>query len=184
MAASPVAHFRMVDRKAIKAQFFDCRRHRATLFLPFAERPAGKVLCVVGQNPSAADECVADRTIRYLEELIYYKHPEYAALLILNLYSRVDTTKSATADLLHSTCADVFDRSIDEREDFLLVYGKLRNEGAYKFPERAQVVLNAMKGKRLFQLDIGTAYPPHPGNPKILYRNFSVSLAPLGASQS
>lgn len=173
----------MVDKASIRTQFFDCRRHRATLLLPFAGRVAGKVLCVVGQNPSAADEDDADKTIRYLEELIYCKHPEYAALRILNLYSRVDTRKSAVADLLNSTCADIFNRALDEHDDFLLVYGKLKNEGAYKFPERAQVVLDAIKGKRVFQLDVGTEYPPHPGNPKILYRNFGISLAPLGASR-
>lgn len=176
-SAQTVKHFSMVDNAAIKAKFFDCRRHRATLFLPFLGRTTGKTLCVVGQNPSAADEHVADKTIRYLEELIYRTQPEYAALLMLNLYSRVDTAKSATAQLLHNSCVRLFSRALDELEDFLLVYGKPKNEGAYKFQKRAQVVVDAIKGKRIFKIDVGTSYPPHPGNPRILYQNYAVPLA-------
>lgn len=180
--ARPVAHFNMVDRAAIKPEFFDSRAHRATLFLPFIGRTSGKTLCVVGQNPSAADEHVADKTIRYLEELIYRNRPEYSALLMLNLYSRVDTTKSETTQLLHESCTRLFSLALDKNDDFLLVYGKLKNEGAYRFPERAQIVADALKGKRILKLDIGTSYPPHPGNPRILYRNFSIPLAPLNGN--
>jgi hypothetical protein len=171
-----IAHYPTVDLSSIKHKFFDGKRHRAYLFLPFQRPTASKTLCVIGQNPSAADEFVADKTIRYLEELIYRNHPEYAALLILNLYSRVDTTKSETTDLLHESCANLFNDAIDEHEDFLLVHGKPKNEGAYKFPERARFVANSLIGKRVLKLDIGTPYPPHPGNPSILYRNFNVPL--------
>lgn len=179
MAALQIPHFCMVDKTTIEARFFDRKRHRATLFLPFAGRGTGKVLCVIGQNPSVADECFADKTIHYLEKLIYCKHAEYAALLILNLYSRVDKKKSATNNLLHSACVDAFNCALNEYQDFLLVYGKPKNQGAYRFPERAKLVMGALKGKKVFQLGTDTDYPPHPGNPKILYRNFDISLAPL-----
>jgi hypothetical protein len=183
MAFERIEHFNMVDKSAIQAKFFDNRKHRATLRLPFLERTNGRTLCIVGQNPSAADERVADKTIRYLEELIYRNHSEYDTLLILNLYSRVDSTKSATVDLLHADCAELFNRALSENDDFLLVYGQIRNEGAYMFPERAQIVANALKGKRIFKLDVGTSYPPHPRNPRILFKNFSVALAPIDVTR-
>lgn len=174
-----VEHFNFVERNAIRSEFLVQRTHRATLFLPFRGRPIGKTLCVIGQNPSSADENVADKTIRYLEELIYRNHAEYVALLIVNLYSRVDTKKLATTNLLDEGCERLFNAALEEHEDFLLVYGKLKDQGAYRFPERAKVVANLLKGKRTFKLDIGTPYPPHPGNSKILYRNFELRIAPF-----
>jgi hypothetical protein len=175
----PVPHFQWIDKPAIEARFFDHRKHRASLRLPFIGRTTNRTLCVIGQNPSAADENVADKTIRYLSELIYRTRQEFSALLILNLYSRVDTTKSEKNEILDSRCVQVFDDAVQTNQDFLLVYGKLRKEGAYDFPSRARAVSQALMSKNVLQLDLGTQYPPHPGNPKILYTNFTVRLAPL-----
>jgi hypothetical protein len=174
--AQKIPHFDMVDKSAIKAQFFDDQNHRATLFLPFVGRTSQKTLCVIGQNPSAANELYADKTIRYLEELIYCNRSEYGALLVLNLYSRVDTKKAATNGLHNEHCDRLFDTALREHTDFLLVYGKLKREGSYNFPARARQVLSTIKSQSVWKLDIGTAYPPHPGNSKILYNNLSVTL--------
>ncbi|HSV57432.1 MAG TPA: DUF1643 domain-containing protein [Variovorax sp.] len=176
---APVPHFELVDKSAIKAVFSGDRCHRATLHLPFAGRQGSKTLCVIGQNPSAADEQWSDKTIRYLAELVYRTLPQYGALLVLNLYSRVDTTKSESGTLLDERCEQLFMDAIRAHEDFLLVYGKLRNERAYRFPERARAVESELHSKNVFKLDIGTPYPPHPGNSKILYRNFNVKVAPM-----
>lgn len=173
-----VPHFDQINKSAIQAQFFDERRHRATLRLPYIGATWQKTLCIIGQNPSAADEKNADSTIRYLEELIHRTHPEYSELLVLNLYSRVDTTKAETSGILDARCESIFDATLEGNEDFLLIYGKLKNEGAYKFKERARHVSDLLKSKNVFKLDLDTPYPPHPGNPSILYRNLSVQLAP------
>ena len=86
--ACAVPHFDKVNKADIKAQFFADRKHRASLYLPFTHRKAEEhVLCVIGQNPSEADENCADKTIRYVEELIYRTRSEYSALMILNLDS-------------------------------------------------------------------------------------------------
>jgi hypothetical protein len=171
-----VPHFDKIDTAGIDACFIHGRQHRAYLRLPFTSRKAGKTLCVIGQNPSAADAQNADKTVRYLEELVFRNHHEYSAILVLNLYSRVDTNKSATHDLLHCLCLEYFDAALRVHDDFLLIYGKLKNEGAYRFRERALHVSKALTGKNVFKLGLNTDYPPHPGNPKILYRNFSVQL--------
>ena len=176
MKSPVIPHFEKIDKKAIRAQFFDDGKHRATLHLPFIESTSQRTLCVIGQNPSAASEENADKTIRYLEELIYRKHPEYGSLLVLNLYSRIDTPKVETFDLLNVNCATIFDIVLRDNSDFLLVYGKLKNEGAYRFPERAKHVAAALKSKKVLQLGLNTPYPPHPGNPKILYGNFEIQL--------
>lgn len=178
MARRRIEHFEMVDKPAIRSQFFDNRNHRATLALPFVGRTA-KTLCIIGQNPSAADEQYADRTIRYLEELVYRTCPAYGVLLVLNLYSRVDTNKSMTSDPLDERCARIFDNIINYHQDFLLIYGKAKSKGPYKFAERSREVANKLCSKNVLKLDIDTPYPPHPGNRNILYRKFDLSLASI-----
>jgi hypothetical protein len=179
MKSTPIVpHFEQVDHASIQAQFFEDRKHRALLRIPLRRDGKKRTLCIIGQNPSSADENNADSTIRYLEELIYLTRPEYTELLVLNLYSRVDTTKAETQNLLNCHCVEIFESTLCEHQDFLLVYGKLKNEGAYKFPERALEVAAALRGKTILMLGLGTPYPPHPGNPRILYRNFDVQLEP------
>lgn len=173
-----VRHFNEVDHAAIEAKFFEGRKHRAFLRIPFRRSGKERTLCVIGQNPSLADENEADSTIRYLEELIYTKQPQYTELLMLNLYSRVDTTKAETDDLLNLECAKLFDSALSKNNEFLLVYGKMKNEGAYKFPERALEIAPLLRDKTQLMLGLGTSYPPHPGNPRILYRNFNIQLVP------
>ena len=73
--ARPIQHSAQVDSSQIRAKFFDGREHRACLWLPFVGRQDRKALCVIGQNPSAADKKRADKTVRYLEELIYLLNP-------------------------------------------------------------------------------------------------------------
>lgn len=177
MKSKPIVpHFEQVDCPSIRAQFFDERKHRASLRIPFLTSEKRKTLVIIGQNPSLADENKADKTIRYLEKLIYLTRPEYTELLVLNLYSRIDTTKAETEDLLNHDCAEIFDSALDEYQDFLLVYGKLKNQGAYKFPDRALGVAAALQAKNTMMLDLKVSYPPHPGNPRILYRNFDINL--------
>lgn len=172
-----VPHFAEVDMSSTKAQFFDKGSHRATLLLPFVGRRGNRTLCVIGQNPSSANEQHADKTIRYLEEFIYRNYPEYSALLVLNLYSRVDTKKSATGNPLNTQCAQIFNELVSKHGEFLLVYGRLKNKGIYRFPQRAAEVEARLSSKAVYKLDVGTEFPPHPGNPAICYNNFDVRLA-------
>ncbi len=172
----PIPHYKFVDNSSIKAEFFDDNSHRATLFIPFIGRPTHETLCVVGQNPSKANEYFSDKTVRYIEEFVYNKLPQYGSILIINLYSRVDTKKHQSNDLYNEDCNASLKYAIKTHNDFLLIYGKLRNEGAYRFPERAREFNKMIRGKRLFKLDLNTIYPPHPGNRKILYKNFNIEM--------
>ena len=172
----PVPHYEQVNTSAIESKFSTDRLHRAKLHIPFLGNRGSKTLCVIGQNPSAADELYADKTVRYLEELIYRKNPEYASVLVLNLYSRIDTTKSETEDTLDSECSRIFFAAIEEHDDFLIFYGKIENQGAYRFRDRAREVASSLGTKNVLKLGLDTSYAPHPGNPRILYHNFDIQL--------
>lgn len=171
-----VRHAAHVDLARVEARFSPDRRHRALLHLPFRGR-RGPTLCVIGQNPSAADETVADRTIRYLEDYVATRVPRYAGLLILNLYSRVDTHKAATRGLTTPAMDALFLQAVAEHRQFLLITGRLVVEGAWDFPARARRLRALLADREVYKFDLATPYAPHPGNPRILYHNFDVTLA-------
>jgi len=171
-----IKHFDKVDLSRIQATFRSGRQHRAKLHIPFLERAGTRTLCVIGQNPSAADEQQADKTVRFLERYVFEKLPQYSQMLMLNLYSRVDAKKTATTGLNHSGCEKLFHEAIAQHEDFLVVFGKLRNQGAYKFPERARSLKLLLAGKHIYRLGLPVNFAPHPGNRAILYNNTDIGL--------
>jgi hypothetical protein len=174
----PVPHSEHVDIQNVQSCFFDERAHRAYLKIPFLGDRGSRSLCVIGQNPSAADEHEADSTIHYLEELVFLSHNEYRQIIILNLYSQVDTSKTADEPALHPECARIFEEIVADESDFLVVFGKLKNHRHYRFQDRAREIEPLLRSKHVFKLDVGTSYAPHPGNPKIIYNNFELDFSP------
>ena len=174
----PVPHYVRVDLQNVQSRFFEGRTHRAFLRIPFLGERGTRSLCVIGQNPSAADESEADRTIRYLEELVFVRHAEYRQIVVVNLYSQVDTWKTNDAPALHPECAKIFEVIVAEESDFLVVFGKLKNQRRYRFQDRAREIEPLLRSKHVFKLDIGTIYAPHPGNPEITYSNFELDFSP------
>jgi hypothetical protein len=172
-----VHHYEKVDQSRIKAKFSHDRKHRYSLYLPFKDRVDGHTVCVIGQNPSYADEKIADKTLHYIEHLVYDKCPEVGSIVVLNLFSRVDTKKKENTCLLCLKGARESRKWIKECNDFILIHGKLKDQGGYRFRKRAQQIQRLLAAKHVLQLDIGTTYPPHPGNPAIYYGNYSVEFA-------
>ncbi|GAB3765606.1 hypothetical protein GCM10028796_23220 [Ramlibacter monticola] len=173
--ARPVPHFEAVDLARVRAIFVRGGTHRALLKIPFRDRESKGTLCVVGQNPSDADEQRADKTVNYLERYVHAHLPEYGAMLMLNLYTRVDRHKAA-GDVEHRQADRILRCAIRKHRDFLFVFGQVKNEGAYRFPERLEQLRPLFAGKRILQFDLGTSFPPHPGNARIIYRNLEVGV--------
>lgn len=146
--------------------------------IPFHDRAPARTICIVGQNPSDAGKEHADKTVRYLERYVHERLPEYGAILMLNLYTRVDKRKEF-GDVEHLQADRILRCAIRRHQDFLFVFGKVKNEGKYRFPERLRELKPLFNGKNLLQFDLATDFPPHPGNPKTLYSNLDVGLRPF-----
>ena len=172
-----VCHYSKIDQQNIKVKFSDDGKHRYYLEIPFIEKNEGKTLCIIGQNPSKANERVADKTINYIERYVYENLPQYSKIIILNLYSRVDTKKLETSDLLREESECHSNEIINSNTDFLITYGVLDNKGDYKFLERAKALKLQLNNKSVYKIDIGSIYAPHPGNPKIYYGNYCYNIA-------
>jgi len=173
----PVPHFECVDIANVESLFFESRTHRAYLKIPFSGKRGSETLCIIGQNPSSADEEYADKTIHYLEKLIYQKYVQYRQLIVLNLYSQVDTDKSKLDNALHNDCEIIFEEIINHERSFLIVCGALTNKKPYFFRDRVSQIQSLLQDKRVYKLNLCTKYAPHPGNPRILYKNFNIELS-------
>ncbi len=175
-------HSDQVDLTSIIATFSEDRKHRFSLHIPLTSREGSRTLCVIGQNPSDADEKFADKTIQYLERLVSTRLPDYRAIVMLNLYTRVDKHKEhSDVDFGPVNWLDPIRQAARDHSDFLLVYGKPSRQGAYDFPKRASALKEffASSGEHaVFKLapEKPTKYPPHPGNPQIRYSNLGVRL--------
>ena len=173
-----IPHFAKVDRSRIEAVFSADGEHRSMLYLPFFDRPDSNTLCVIGQNPSLANADHADKTIQYIERFVFDRFPHIGMILMVNLYSRIDTKKDKTASPNDPSCDLDLRRAIAENNEFLLVFGELKNKGVYRFRDRAAELSSLFVGKVVHKIDIGSPYAPHPGNPRICYSNVSFGTAP------
>ena len=180
----PIAHYEHVERQQIKAVFLGKRTHRAALHVPFKGRPNGKTLCIIGQNPSYAGEQYADKTILFLERFVFETRTDVGSILMLNLYSRIDTTKSKRTGLVTAESERHLRSAIATHDEFLVVFGQLKNQRAYRFRERVAALRPLFEGKTVSKFDIDTSYAAHPGNKLITYSRFSLGLAPYDFSDA
>ena len=167
-----ICHYEKVDKENIVADFRDNNLHRLSLTIPLLERNTDKTICIIGQNPSKANQDIADKTLYYLERYIFEKMPQYSKIVMLNLYSRVDTKKEYKTNLENDKFNKIVDDLIEQHSDFLIVYGKLKNQGQYNFISKAKKLKVLLENKKVFKIDINTNFAPHPGNNKIYYGNF------------
>ncbi|WP_418181331.1 DUF1643 domain-containing protein (plasmid) [Aliarcobacter lanthieri] len=171
-------HFNMVDKDNILAKFSEDKLHRVYLSIPFKNRTNTKTLCIIGQNPSIANEFNSDKTISFLEEQIYNRYPEYSEIIIVNLFSRIDTSKEFTDDLIRPEFEkDLFD-IIKTNTDILLILGQAKQVRGYNFFEQFNKIKDKLKDKKVLRLDIekDIDYPPHPNNPQLLFRKVEFKM--------
>jgi hypothetical protein len=177
-----ICHFYKVNFNNIEANFTTDELHRSSLIIPFLDRTGNRKLCIVGQNPSNANELVADKTLHYIERYVFEKLPQYSSIVMLNLFSRVDTNKSKTRDLVRLECERHFENKITENDDFLIIWGAIKNQGPYNFKEKANSLKRRLTDKNVFKIDIGKPYAPHPGNRVIYYGNYCFDVSPYDFS--
>ena len=149
-----------IDGVSVTAQFFlegDLRyRYRLEVVLNDAT-PTGKTACVVMQNPSYANEHVADKSVQFMEKVVFKKGPpEFEGvrrLIVVNQFARIQT--NGFQGLPHEICAlndAAIKDALHESDIVILGWGS-----ANRFEERKAFVLDLlgeMKQKTLFQTRI------------------------------
>ena len=128
-------------------------RYRLEIVLKDAD-PTGKTACVVMQNPSYANEHVADKSVQFMEKVVFKKGlPEFEGvrrLIVVNQFARIQTNdfQGLPHEIGALNDAAIQD-ALHESDIVILGWGS-----ANRFEERKSFVLGLlgeMKQKTLFK---------------------------------
>lgn len=79
----------------VKAKFSDCKKFRYRLTIENTLKENGSTLCVIMQNPSIAGNTIADKSVQFLEKLIFEKEVEQftnvKTITVVNQFAYVQT---------------------------------------------------------------------------------------------
>lgn len=143
--------FHHIDHIYAAVQFSSCARFRYRLTLQHTGRKKGAAVCVIMQNPSVAANDVADKSVLFLEKLIFeMNYPEFKKvnkIIIVNQFARVQTKDFVGSEEQIGPDNDMYlYDAIKESQIVLLAWGKnnpytKRQEAILRmigeFPEKA-----------------------------------------------
>lgn len=122
------------------------RKFRYRLEIANSDAPlAGKTVCLVMQNPSYADENVADRSVQFMEQLVFEKkHPAFKQaqrLIVVNQFALVQTSGlQGNDDDIGKDNDKEIEKALRESDIVILGWGS-----SNKFDLRKCVVFNLLK---------------------------------------
>lgn len=97
-----VAIYRHIPEVTAKAVFSHCENFRYSLTVQNRDLSAGKTVCVIMQNPSLANQDIADKSAQFLEKLIFQKeYKEFknvAKIIIVNQFAFIQTNDFKCSD--------------------------------------------------------------------------------------
>jgi hypothetical protein len=147
--------FNHIDSVNVKAQFSEDLRFRYRLEITLKNSLlSGKTACVVMQNPSYAGEDMADKSVQFMEKVVFQKQlPEFAGvrrLIVVNQFARVQTNnfQGLPGEIGLENNSAIQD-ALKEADIIIIGWG-CRN----RFKERKSFVLSLLgkiNGKQLFK---------------------------------
>jgi hypothetical protein len=135
-----------------QAKFSNDGKFRYSLSLNDLRKEPGKTVCVIMQNPSSAGEEQADKSVHFLENLIFNKGlPEFQGVhrcIVVNQFARIQTRgfKGEESDMGPENDRHL-QAAIQASELILIAWGK-RNQ----YKDRQECILEIIKkteGKRI-----------------------------------
>ena len=113
----------------VRAEFSNCKKFRYQLNIENTAKAKGDSLCVIMQNPSVADANIADKSVQFLEKLIFEKEVELfkniKTIIIVNQFARIQTKnfKGKARDI--GSDNDIYiSKAIDLSDIILIAWGK------------------------------------------------------------
>ena len=128
----------------ISAYFSEDSRFRYRLVAEDPNKSNGKTVCVIMQNPSDANDDRADKSVQFLEHLIfdkgYIEFKEVRKMIIVNQYAYIQKHNfSGKTDLIGEKNNRVITESIRESDIVLVAWGKQN-----PYEERKEFVLRIL----------------------------------------
>lgn len=165
--------FHHIDHINATAHFSSCASFRYRLTLEHAKREKGTTVCVIMQNPSVAGSEVADKSVHFLEKLIFkMKYPYFKdanRIIVVNQFARVQTNDFVgSEEQIGSNNEQYINDAIKESDIVLIAWGK-RNP----YTERQKSILSSI---RKFPEKILLMTKKHPS--RGTYKDFVLPFAP------
>lgn len=121
--------FEHIQNVNVSAVFSPDRKFRYRLTVEKPGAHAGKTVCVIMQNPSVANEDQADKSVQFLEKLVFEKNcyselQGCSKLVIVNQYAHIQTNDFDGTDDLIGTDNDAhIKKALDESDIIVIAWG-------------------------------------------------------------
>lgn len=144
-----------IDGVKASAQFSEDKKYRYRLEILIQSKSVrGKTVCVVMQNPSYAGEGVADKSVQFLEKVVFQRGlPEFHGaqrLIVVNQFAYIETNDfEGRFDQIGAKNNSTIEAALKEADIIILGWGS-----GNKFKDRQDFVINLLKqlkGKKLFK---------------------------------
>jgi len=152
--------YRHIDDVKISAHFSKDKKFRYRLdVVREVESIKGKTACVVMQNPSYANEARADKSVQFMEKVVFEKRfPAFTdvdRLIVVNQFAYIQTNdfKGLTGQIGDKNDASIMD-AFKESDIIILAWGKSNS-----FYDRQNFVLNLLKNTSNKQLFKTSSHP-------------------------
>lgn len=123
--------YRHIDGVRVTATYSPCRKYRYRLEVVLNSSVEGNpvTVCAILQNPSAANADIADKSVQFLEKLVFLQGlPQFAGahkLIIVNQFAFIQTQAFSGAVMHIGAENDQhLERAIAESEVILVAWGK------------------------------------------------------------
>ncbi|GHU10894.1 hypothetical protein FACS1894185_3190 [Betaproteobacteria bacterium] len=153
--------YRHIDKVVARATFSDCSQYRYRLDISLIEPTESdtKTVCAIMQNPSVANSDVADKSVQFLEKLIFTKgllqFSGVRKLIIVNQFAFVQTNDFSGQDgHIGKENNTYIQQAIFESDIILVAWGSGNTYNARK--SEINAMIKAQKGKCLL---IGKSHP-------------------------
>jgi len=87
--------FNHIDNVTVSAKFSECGKYRYSLEIELNNNNKSETACVIMQNPSVANQYIADKSVQFIEKLFFIKnYPELLnvkKIIIVNLFAYIQT---------------------------------------------------------------------------------------------
>jgi hypothetical protein len=129
-------------------EFSDDKKFRYRLEIQLKNKSEGKTVCVIMQNPSYADRNIADKSVNFLEKLIFEKkYKEFSnvyKIIIVNQFAYIQTNDfSGLNEQIGEKNNNIIEKSIDVADIILIAWGKSNS-----FHNRIKFVNEILKKKQ------------------------------------
>lgn len=164
--------YRHIPGVKVKARFSECKKFRYQLTIENTTKMNGNSLCVIMQNPSIANTVIADKSVQFLEKLVFEKELELFnnvnTIIIVNQFARIQTKyfEGKTEDI--GPVNDIHIRkAIDLSDIILIAWGKTN-----PFLKRQQDILSIIPSIKHEKLLMTKKHPS-----RGTYQNFIVPFS-------